>query len=155
MVLKREIPTQPDPVLTALEGQVVCYRRLAKLAEQQRELIQLGQADQLLQLLGLRQAELNQLQAHEKQLSPVKKQWKAYLATLPIGPRERASALMNETVTLLEQITAADKNDVLTLQQQQLNIGRQIGKVAAGRTVNRAYATAAYGAKTPRLNMQT
>jgi hypothetical protein len=62
---------------------------------------------------------------------------------------------MNETVTLLEQITAADKNDVLTLQQQQLNIGRQIGKVAAGRTVNRAYATAAYGAKTPRLNMQT
>lgn len=155
MLLKKEQPPQADPILVALDAQIACYRRLAKLAERQRELIQLGQTEQLLQLLGLRQAELDQLSAHERTLAPAKKQWKVYLASLAQPLRQRAESMMTETRTLLEQITAADKNDVLTLQQQKLNLGKQITQTNANRTVNRAYASAAYGAKTPRLNMQT
>jgi hypothetical protein len=155
MLLKKEPMPQADPVLVALDAQIACYRRLAKLAERQRELIQLGQTEQLLQLLGMRQSELDQLSAHERSLAPAKKQWKVYLATLAEPARQRAEAMMTETRTLLEQITAADKNDVLTLQQQKLNLGRQINQTSANRSVNRAYATAAYGAKKPQLNMQT
>lgn len=153
--MKKEQMPPADPILAALDAQIACYRRLAKLAERQRELIQLGQTEQLLQLLALRQAELDQLSAHERTLAPAKKQWAMYVQGLPAAARERAKLLMAETRTLLEQITAADKNDVLTLQQQKITLGRQIGQAAAGRTVNRAYATAAYGAKPPRLNMQT
>jgi hypothetical protein len=144
--------TTLDPILAALDAQVACYRRLAKLAEQQHELVQQEQVEELLQLLTARQSELDQLAAHERTLAPKKKQWSAYLATLPAAQQKQAETLMVETRSLLERITLADKNDVLVLQQQKLNLGRQIGQAQAGRTVNRAYAAAAYGGKPQRLN---
>ncbi len=148
-------PPQPDPVLTALDAQVACYRRLAKLAEQQHEFVQQGQTEELLQLLHARQAELDQLGAHERTLAPAKQQWSAYLAKLSPANKQRAESLMAETRALLERITAADKNDVLVLQQRKLNLGRQIGQASAGRTVNRAYAANAYGAKPAGLNVRS
>lgn len=144
----------PDPTLAALDAQVACYRRLAKLAEQQHELVQREQTEQLLQVLTLRQAELDQLAAHARAIAPAKARWAEYLAQLPPADRGRAQGLMAETKALLERITAADKNDVLVLQQRKLNLGRQIGQATAGRTVNRAYAAAAYG-KPARLNVQS
>jgi hypothetical protein len=142
----------PDPILVALDAQVACYRRLAKLAEQQHELVQREQVEELLQLLTMRQSELDQLAAHERTLAPRKKQWSAYVAALPAAQQKLAETLMAETRSLLERITAADKNDVLVLQQQKLNLGRQIGQAQAGKTVNRAYAAAAYGGNSQRLN---
>lgn len=146
---------QQDPVIAALDAQVACYRRLAKLAEQQHELVQQGLTEELLQLLTLRQTELDQLSAHERVISPAKKAWQPYLAKLAAMERGRAEALMTETRLLLERITAADRNDVLVLQQRKLNLGRQIGQASAGRVVNRAYAASAYGAKTAKLNMKS
>ena len=145
----------PDPILAALDAQVACYQRLAKLAEQQHEFVQQGQTEELLQLLHARQVELDQLAAHERTLAPAKKQWSAYLAGLLPVNKQRAESLLAETRTLLERITSADKNDVLVLQQRKLNVGRQLGQAAAGRTVNRAYAANAYGAKPAGLNVRT
>ena len=144
-----------DSILTALDAQVGCYRRLAKLAAQQHELIQNGQTEELLALLTLRQSELDQLGAHERVLAPVKKQWSAYVAGLPTDKRALAESLMAETRVLLERITSADKNDVLVLQQRKLNLGKQLGQATTGKTVNRAYAANAYAAKPARLNLQT
>lgn len=148
------MPAQ-DPILAALDAQVACYRRLAKLAEQQHELVQQGMTEDLLQLLTLRQTELDQLAAYERTISPAKKSWQPYLAGLAAVDKARAEALMTETRLLLERITTADKNDVLVLQQRKLNLGRQIGQASNTRVVNRAYAANAYGAKTAKLNVQT
>ncbi|MDB5296003.1 MAG: hypothetical protein JWO31_1986 [Phycisphaerales bacterium] len=148
--------TQHDATLAALDAQVSCYRRLAKLAEQQHEYVQQGQTEELLRLLMLRQVELDQLAAHERTLAPAKKQWSTYLAGLLPAARTRAETLLAETKALLERITSADKNDVLVLQQRKLNVGRQIGQATTGRVVNRAYAAAAYGgAKPAGLNVRT
>lgn len=147
--------TAPDPILAALDAQVACYRRLAKLAGQQHDFVQHGQTEELLGLLTARQAELDQLAAHERTLAPAKKDWAAFLAALPAANRQKAAEAMAETKALLERITAADKNDVLVLQQRKLNLGRQLGQATAGRTVNRAYAAAAYGAKTSQLNVRS
>jgi len=144
-----------DTIIAALDAQVACYRRLAKLAEQQHELVQQGLTEELLQLLTMRQAELDQLAAHERVISPAKRAWQPYLAKLAAVDKARAEALMAETRLLLEQITAADKNDVLVLQQRKLNLGRQIGQASTGRVINRAYAANAYGARTAKLNMKS
>ncbi|QOV89900.1 hypothetical protein [Humisphaera borealis] len=146
---------QHDPILAALDAQVACYRRLAKLAEQQHELVQQGMTEELLQLLTMRQVELDQLAAHERTLRPAKSDWQVYLARLAAVDKARAESLMTETRLLLERITSADKNDVLVLQQRKLSLGRQIGQASAGRVVNRAYAANAYGSKTAKLNVQT
>jgi hypothetical protein len=65
-----------------------------------------------------------------------------------------AERLMAETRRLLEEITTADRNDALILQQRKLNLGKQISQATAARQVNRNYAVAAYGAKTSRMDVR-
>jgi len=144
-----------DPILDALKTQVDCYRRLAKLAEIQHDHVQQGRTEQLLEVLGLRQEVLEQVGACERVIASAKRQWAAYVETLPAADREEAETLMAETRRLLEQITTADRNDALVLQQRKLSLGSQIGKATAARQVNRNYATAAYGARGPaRMDLQ-
>lgn len=145
--------TPANSVVAALEQQVACYARLAKLAELQHEFVQQGDAERLLDLLGRRQAELDQIAAHERVIGPAKKQWTAYVAALPPAVRGQANGLLAETRRLLEAITTADRNDALVLQQRKLNLGRQINQATAARQVNTKYATSAYGNRPAGLNV--
>ena len=142
-----------DSVITALEEQVDCYRRLAKLAEIQHEHVQHNHTEQLLEVLGQRQEVLDQIAALERILAPAKRQWTDYLGTLGDDQRQAAEASVGETRRLLEQITAADRNDALVLQQRKLNLGKQINQASAARQVNRQYAAAAYGKPVNRMDV--
>ncbi len=138
-----------DPILRALEQQVGCYRRLAKLAELQHEHVQRNQTEELLAVLGRRAGLLEEVAGHERVIGPAKKDWPAYLAGLPAQGRPLAESLLAETRRLLEAITTADRNDALVLQQRKLNLGKQIHQAQAARSVNRNYAAAAYGGARP------
>jgi len=146
--------TVADPILSALNGQVECYRRLAKLAEMQHEFVQQSQTEQLLDVLGRRQEVLDRIGAFERTIAPAKRDWPAYLGRLDSAQRGRAEWLLAETRRLLEQITAADRNDALVLQQRKLNLGRQIHQATAARQVNRTYAAAAYGSAASRMDVK-
>ncbi len=143
-----------DSVILALEEQVECYRRLAKLAATQHEHVQFGQTEALLSVLQLRQDVLDRIAGLEQVLTPAKRQWREYLATLQPMPRARAEILLGETRSLLEQITAADRNDAIVLQQRKLELGKQISQTSVAKQVNRSYAAAAYGARNPTINLQ-
>ena len=143
-----------DPILDALLAQVDCYRRLAKLAALQHEHVQQGRTEQLLEVLGHRQEVLDQLGALERVVAPAKRRWAEFTATLPAAERTEAERLLAETRRLLQEITAADCNDVLVLQQRKLNVGRQINQAASARQVNRNYAAAAYGRRTSVMDVQ-
>lgn len=142
-----------DPIILALEQQLECYRRLAKLAEIQHQHVQQDQTEALLGVLQDRQAVLEQIAGHERVIGPVKQQWAQYVAKVTPQVRSAAEALVAETRRLLEAITESDKNDALVLQQRKLNLGRQLGHAAAAKQVNRRYAAAAYGAKTSRMDL--
>ena len=62
--------------------------------------------------------------------------------------------MLAETRKLLEQITLADRDDAMVLQQRKLNLGKQIGQAAAAKQVNRTYAAAAYGARQGNMDIQ-
>jgi hypothetical protein len=144
------------PVISALREQVDCYRRLAKLADLQHVHVQQSQTEQLLEVLASRQALLEQLKLFEQTVAPQRKRWTDFLGELPGIAREQAETLLAETRRLLEEITTADRNDALVLQQQKLNLGRQINQASAARQVNRNYAAAAsaYGARPTRVDVQ-
>ena len=146
--------TPTNPIVDALHGQVDCYRRLSKLAELQHEHVQQGRTEQLLDVLGHRQQVLDQLAALERVVAPAKRQWTQFVTTLPTGTRAEAERLLAETRRMLEDITAADSDDVLVLQQRKLNLGRQINQAASARQVNRTYAAAAYGKRVPAMDVQ-
>ena len=141
-------------VIEALTEQVACYRRLAKLAAVQHDHIQKGRTEELLEVLQSRQQVLDQLERHEKVIAPEKQRWTQYLAALSEPVRQKAESLMAETKILLEQITNADRNDVLVLQQRKLNIGKRISQTSTAKQVNRNYAAAAYTSSRPRMDLQ-
>ena len=133
-----------DPVIQALQDQVGCYERLAKLAELQHEHVQQSQTEALLDVLTRRQEVLDQIGRFEQTISVARKRWGEYLGGLRSEQRAAAERLMAETRRLLEQITASDRNDALILQQRKLNLGKQLSQANAAKQVNRNYAAAAY-----------
>ncbi|WP_428939504.1 hypothetical protein [Fontivita pretiosa] len=143
-----------ESIVQALEDQVGCYRRLAKLAELQHSHVQQNQTEALLDVLRSRQTLLEQITALESLIAPAKREWSSFVLRMDSAGRARAESLLAETRRLLEQITAADQQDALILQQRKLNLGRQINQAAAARQVNRSYAAAAYGPRQPRMNVQ-
>jgi hypothetical protein len=146
--------TVAEPIIEALHGQVDCYRRLAKLAGLQHDHVQQGRTEQLIDVLQHRQEVLDQLAALERVVAPAKKHWAEFIDSLHAGLRSEAERLLAETRRLLQEITAADCDDVLVLQQRKLNLGRQINQAASARQVNRNYAAAAYGKRAPVMDVQ-
>jgi hypothetical protein len=142
-----------DPIIQALTEQLACYRRLAKLADIQHQHVQNSATDQLLDVLARRQEVLDQISALEQQIRPAKRLWGDYLNTLDVAGRQTAEKLLAETRALLEQITNADRNDAIVLQQRKITLGRQIHKATAARTINKNYAAAAYGARAPQMDI--
>jgi hypothetical protein len=142
-----------DAIITALEEQVTCYKRLAKLAEIQHEHVQNSQTDKLLEVLGRRQEVLEQVGKLEAVIGPVKRNWTDYLTKLAPAQRTSAEELLAQTRRLLEQITNADRNDAMVLQQRKLTLGRQINKNIAARNVNKRYAASAYGPKPSKMDI--
>ncbi len=141
--------------IASLEDQVDCYRRLAKLAEQQHVHVEQNHTEALLDVLVSRRATLDEINRIELSLAPAKQRWGEYLGSVALDVRARAETLMNETRELLERITTADRNDVLVLQARKLNLGRQINQAKAARSVNRSYGAAtAYGPAVSNMDIQ-
>jgi hypothetical protein len=143
-----------DPVIIALQQQVVCYQKLAKLADLQHQYVQKGQTDDLLGVLQRRQEVLDQIAAFEQTVAPAKRGWNDYLAGLAMEDRLSAESLLAETRRLLEQITVADRNDTIVLQQRKLNLSQQINKRTVARNINKNYAAAAYGPRRSNVDIQ-
>jgi flagellar biosynthesis/type III secretory pathway chaperone len=142
-----QMNSDAEVVLEALEQQVGCYRRLAKLAELQHEHVRTSRTEELLAVLGQRQQVLDQVAGLEQTILPAKRKWSDYIGALPDPQRGKAQGLMAESRQLLEQITTSDRNDALVLQQRKIEVGRALRMAAAGRQVSRSYASAAYGSR--------
>jgi hypothetical protein len=143
-----------DSIIVALEEQVGCYKRLAKLAEVQHEHVQQSQTEGLLQVLGLRQEVLDDISALEERIAPAKGRWIQYLGELDEPSRGKAQQLLAESRRLLEQITSADRDDAMVLQQRKANLSQAIHQTSAARQVNRNYAAAAYGRRPSRMDVR-
>lgn len=143
-----------EAILLALEEQVGCYQRLAKLAQIQHEHIRQGRMEQLLEVLRSRQQVLEQMTACEKVTAPAKRDWETFRGRLPAEMRSKAESLLAESRSLLEQITAADRDDALVLQQRKLNIGKELRQASSARQINRMYGIAAYGRKPSTMDVQ-
>ncbi len=143
-----------DPIIEALEEQVACYRKLAKLAELQHVHVQQEQVDALMDVLKHRQTVLDVIADLEQTIAPARQKWSEYTGGLPTDLRARAEGLVAEARRLLEEITTADRNDAMVLQQRKLNIGRQINKTSGAAQMNRRYAAAAYGQRKASMDVR-
>lgn len=128
-----------EAIVEMLEQQVACYRRLVKLAALQHVHVQQGQTDALLDVLEQRRVVLEEVSLLEREVSPAKQDWQQFLSRLVPEARTRAEHSLAEARGLLEQITLADRNDVLVLQQRKLTLGRQLQQTKAAGQIHRKY----------------
>lgn len=141
--------------IAALSQQLACYRKLARLSELQRGYVQQNQTDELIVVLQARAKVLGEIQQLETLVAPLKRNWVELSIGMAEDVRERASAMLVEAKGLLQQITQADQDDVLLLQQRKLNVGKQIQATTSARKINTRYASSAYGAASgSKLNVQ-
>lgn len=146
--------TKP-PIVASLETQLSHYRRLQKLSDQQRAYVRENQTDELLAVLQTRSELLGEIARLEQDVAPLKRDWAGTSLSLSPELRDAAAKMLAETRTLLQQITQADQDDVLLLQQRQLNVGKQIQQHQSAKRVNTRYAASAYSAPSgSRLNIQ-
>lgn len=143
-----------EDVIQALEDQVGCYRRLAKLADVQHGHVEQNQMEPLLDVLKDRQAVVEQITRLEAVLGPVRKDWNGFAGGIDPEQRVQAEGYLAESKRLLEAITTTDRNDALLLQQRKLNLGKQIGQTSSARQINRTYGAAAYGKRPARMDVQ-
>ncbi|MGC4033925.1 MAG: hypothetical protein QM754_19770 [Tepidisphaeraceae bacterium] len=140
---KWDVVNEPKPpIIAALEDQLAGYRRLQKLSELQREFVRNNQTDELLTVLQSRAEVLAEIGRLEQVVVPLKRAWAETSAVLSPALRESATAMLAETRQLLQQITQADQDDVLLLQQRKLNVGKQIQQHSTAKRVNNRYAAA-------------
>ena len=144
------------PIIVSLESQLACYRRLQKLSDLQRAYVRENQTDELIEVLQTRSELLTDIARLENDVAPLKRSWADTSLALSPSLRTAAAAMLAETRTLLQQITQADQDDVLLLQQRQLNVGKQIQQHRVAKQVNTRYAASSYSTQTSgsRLNVK-
>ncbi|MBC7784048.1 MAG: hypothetical protein H7144_09420 [Burkholderiales bacterium] len=141
--------------VSALREQLSCYRNLQRLCELQRQYVEQNQTDELLTVLESRGGILNDIARLEQDVSPLKRDWPVESAAMTDDVRRQVQEMLAEAKLLLAQITQADQDDVLLLQQRKLNVGRQIAATSNARQVNNRYAASAYAAAAgSKLNVQ-
>ena len=149
-----DLPTS-DPFdaatcLAALREQRDCYARLDALSREQKQFVNDGDSDALLDVLQRRQTWADKAVEIDRTLQPLKAGWPESARFWTAEQRGDARAIFGEIKAFLESLTRRDVGDMLSLQRQKHQVGREIGRLAAGgetvRRVNGRYAAAAYGA---------
>ena len=139
----------PATVLSALEDQLDCYRRLDELAAEQSRHVAGGDTERLLAVLQRRQQYADSVAELEQTVADVKRGWPASVAGWTDGERAHAGELLTASKRLLESITARDAQDMLALEQRRQTVAAQLNQSLADersvRQINRRYAAAAYG----------
>ena len=98
--------TDTDEVVDALEHQLGCYRRLAKLVQLQHGHVEQNEIEPLIEVLLKRQAVLEQITELEHVVGPAKRDWLGYVKGIGPERRDRAEQFLSQVRQLLEQITA-------------------------------------------------
>lgn len=142
-----------EQINTDVSAQIDLYSKLLRLCELQHTLIAQERTDDLMVVLQKRQAIVEALGAIEQRLRPIKQDWHSRAASIDTELRSSLEAKFALSRDLLMQITEADKDDALVLQQRKIAIGQQLRKTTSGRVMNQKYASGAYATTGGRMDI--
>ncbi|MFC1782448.1 hypothetical protein ACFL02_02555 [Planctomycetota bacterium] len=123
-----------------LTQQRLLYRQLRELAQKQSGLVDGSNPEMLLRVLATRQRIIDRLRGIDRELKPIRDEWKQIAQSLPAPQRQKAQKLVEEVQQILSEIIARDEKDTQTLSHQQHQVASEIQTAAAGKRVHQAYA---------------
>lgn len=142
-----------EQINTDVSAQIELYAKLLRLAELQHTLIEQERTDDLIVVLQRRQTIVEALGAIEARLRPIKQQWQDIAQVLDAHDRAGLEAKFAQSRELLMQITQADQDDALVLQQRKISVGQQLRRTSSGRVMNQKYAASAYATPGGRMDV--
>lgn len=134
-------PPWVQHLLDLLQQQCRLYELLIALGTRQRQVIDQGDTQSLLELLDQRQSLIDQLVTINAQLEPYKQDWPQRWALLDIECQDHVRDRMDQMQQLLDAILEADQTDRSTLTARRQAAAQGLGRLQQGSQVNRAYAS--------------
>lgn len=142
-----------EQINSDVSAQIDLYSKLLRLCELQHTLIAQERTDDLMVVLQRRQMIVDALGAIEQRLRPIKQDWHNVASAIDSPVRSDLEAKFAQSRDLLMQITQADQDDALMLQQRKIAIGQQLRKTTHGRVMNQKYAAGAYATTGGRMDV--
>ena len=133
-----------------LDDQIGLYSRLTELAGQQSHVIQSGDTDALLSLLGQRQTLVERVIALNEDLEPFTSRWDELSPKLPETRRAEVRDRIDTLESLVARIAARDEQDHAALKQQRDAVTSELGGISQRRSAVNAYATGSSQPHIPR-----
>jgi hypothetical protein len=116
-----------------------CYTSLLDLSRQQRSLIEEGQMDRLLGVLGHKQQILGQVADIEMRLRPYKENWDSVRHRLSSDDRGMVDAALSTVEELLGELIGLEKESEDLLVSQMNTVRGELQEVTTAKGVNSAY----------------
>ncbi len=132
-------PDWPIRLLDIINHQRDLYQQLFALGSQQSDFVEVGDAEQLLKVLGQRQHLIDQLQEIGTTLKPFRDAWPATWSRLTPDVKDRITRILDDIQKLIEQIMSKDEEDRVALTQHRSDMADQLQQVGQGTALNRAY----------------
>lgn len=129
----------PDQLVSLLDRQGRVCRELQALASEQGNLIKSDRADELVALLGARQALIDELTSLSESLEPYRLRWAELLARLDFGLRARVERSIADAQALVDSIVEGDRRDQSRLVEEQARLRQRLDTLNTGKKSNRAY----------------
>ena len=102
-------------ILAALQQEAAACRQLASLRDQQRRLIDAGEAEKLLEVLAEKGRAISRISELEEQLKPLKASWNDCCDQLPALERAQIGEAFGKVRDLLEHLIARETEDAEAL----------------------------------------
>jgi len=130
-------------MIQLLTQQQLLYRQLQELAGKQSAFVNSGNPEALLQVLASRQRLIDRLTNIDRELTPIRSDWKKISLLLPSQLRRQAQQLIVAVQEILGDIINRDKKDSEILSHQQKEVAANIRRTRKGKQMNQAYSQTA------------
>lgn len=132
-------PDWAASLIDLLDHQRAVIVQLYALCRQQAPLVQEGDAQSLLLLLGQRQQLITRLSQANAMLEPYKRNWPRFWSELDEPTRRSVGRLVDEVQGMLDRIVEQDNQDRQSLARQCQEMSGGLQQISRGTAVNRAY----------------
>lgn len=147
-------PAQPPSwaveLVDSLDRQCQIYHELHALSLGQEQVVQEGNAGELMKLLAKRQRLIDQALELNSQIEPYKERWTNFGRLLDVDTRDTIQNLLDEIEDVLHEVMASDDRDRAVLQRSLDDTKKEMNKLNRGTQVNNAYASAGRRVRGPR-----
>jgi len=131
--------TDADHILSTLKQEIALCDELAALRSQQRTLIDVGDAEKLLDVLAGKQRVITRIGELEKQLKPVKADWEHVRQGFPPSRRLAIGEAFRNVQNLLEGLIAKETEDAEALVARKQDLAQELETFDRKRQLGAAY----------------